>query len=100
MSRYEPGTSLAIISVEGLDAPAPFQNQRSASELKSRRFSIASLQVRQEDRAVLLGPCSPHDLATVQGLSLARRLLRHAIGQQLVHGERLRVERVRVQGMH
>ncbi len=78
----------------------PYIKQRSARGLEPRRFLIAPLEVGQEYRAVLLRACLPHDLATIQCLPLALWFVRRAIGQQVVHRERLRMEGVCIQCVH
>ena len=62
--------------------------EQDGHELEVRRFAIASFQVGQEDRPFLLGSRLPHDLATVQRLTLARWFSGRAIRQQVFHGER------------
>lgn len=76
------------------------KKQRSAKELKSRRFPIKPLQFGQEQRPVLLGACLPHDRAPVPCLGLARRLAGGPIRQQVVHGERTGMRRVGVRRQH
>ena len=86
--------------------PQPMQQrqsnkkQRFAKELKLRRFSIAPFQVGQQYRAFLLGACFPHDLAAVQRLTLARRLLGCPVRQQVFHGEWLGMRGMSVESMH
>src|SRR4051812_2433193 len=76
---------------------AVFIFQRPDSELKVRRFAIASFKLGQENRPFLLRPCFPHDLASVQGLTLARWFLGGSVRQQIGGGKQPRVCDVRVQ---
>ena len=65
-----------------------------------RRFSIAPLQVGQEQRPFLRGPRLPHDRTAVQRLGLAWWLAGRSIRQQVVHGERLGMRGMGVEGLH
>jgi len=71
--------------------------QRPDSELEVGRFAIASFKLGQENRPFLLRPCFPHDLASVQGLTLARWFLGGSVRQQIGGGKQPRVCDVRVQ---
>ena len=67
------------------------------SELEVRRFAIASFKLGQEDRSFLLRSCFPHDLASVQRLTLAGRFSGRAIREQILGGEWPGMRDVRVE---
>src|SRR5512142_1185789 len=69
-------------------------------QLEHRHFTIPSFQLGQEHRSLLLRSCLPHDLAAIQGLTLTNRCSGRAIRQQILHGERSGVCRVRIEGVH
>ena len=71
--------------------------QRPDSGLEGGRLAIASLELSQEDRSLLLRSCFPHDLAPVQRLTLAGRLSSRAIREQVVGGEWPGMRDVRVE---
>ena len=74
------------------------EKQRPASGLELRRFAISAFQFSEEHRSFLLGSCFPHDLATIQRLTLAGGYPGGTVGQQIVHAEWSGVRGVGIQG--
>ena len=73
-------------------------NQRPDSELEVLRFAIASFKFGQENRPFLLRSCFPHDLASVQRLTLAGWFSGGSVRQQILAGKESRVCHVRIEG--
>ena len=75
----------------------PQKKQCPDTELEAGRFAVAPFQFGQENGPFLPGSRFSHDLAAVQGVTLAVWCLGRAIGQQLLGGEWPRVRSVCVQ---
>ena len=96
--RLDKKTSLiqAIARGQSIDAWAK-KNQWPDSELEVRRFAISSFKLGQENRPFLLRSCFPHDLASVQCLTLAGWFSGGSVRQQILGGKQSGVCHVRVE---